>query len=91
MTPREEQSEREHCVEGVFSWWVELVSRSPPHGACGRGMELWSGWHQRLSPTETIPLICTVCLERGRRNGKTNARRKKERRKNKTVIKTDSE
>lgn len=57
MTPLEKLSEKKHCAEGVFSWWVKLVSPAPPHGACSEGSELWSGWHQRPLPSETTPVI----------------------------------
>jgi len=45
----ENLSEKEHCAEGVFSWWVKLVSPSP-HGVCSQSSELWPGWHQRTFP-----------------------------------------
>lgn len=63
MRPLEELSEKEHCAVGVFSWWVKLVSPSAPHGACSRGSELWSGWHQRLLPLRQ-PVIAILVAGR---------------------------
>lgn len=36
----ERLTEKEHCAGRVFSWWVQLVSHSPPHGACSRVSKL---------------------------------------------------
>lgn len=57
VTPQEELSEKKHCAEGVFSWWVKLISPAPLHGACSEGSELGSGWHQVPLPSETAPVI----------------------------------
>lgn len=68
VTPVEEVSEKKHCAEGVFSWCVQLISCSPPHGARSRGSGAVVWMAPGTAPTETRPLIAILVALRERKD-----------------------